>query len=67
MWALLGWLQAIAKLGNWISRYVERAGMRRDGRNAQIVDSLKVRKRRRRRAAAAVPIRMSDDPQNRDR
>jgi len=66
----MSWLRlasGLLSIANWISRYVERRQQRQDGKNEAIVERLREMEERRRRAASAVPIKLSDDPRNRDR
>ena len=66
----MGWLSltsGVLSIVNWVSRYVERRQQRQDGKNEALVEQFTEREKRRRRAAGAVPVKLSDDPRNRDR
>ena len=63
----LGLVSGVVSIVNWVSRYVERKQQRQDGKNEALVAQFNEREKRRRLAAGAVPIKLSDDPRNRDR
>jgi len=67
MWSLLGWLQAVAKLGVWVTGWLDRRRIKKYVKNELLVKQLAEMEERRRRAGSSRPVRMRDDPNNRDR
>jgi len=66
MWSLLGWLQAVAKLGAWFTGWLDRRRIKKYVKNELLVKQLAEMEERRRRAGSARPVGLSDDKWNRD-